>query len=148
MTTNANLYEKIVLTPGVKNGDIPGTKTYKGFSTVSPATENFSLFDLELIKQDILNHFHVRQGERLMNPSFGTIIWDILFEPLTEDLKRIIAKNVQDIINFDPRVKADNVQITSYETGLQIECTLTYMPYNISQNMQLKFDQANGLLAQ
>jgi phage baseplate assembly protein W len=147
MTTNANLYEKIVLSPGVKNADIPGTKTYKGFSTISTATENFSLFDLELIKQDILNHFHVRQGERLMNPEFGTIIWDILFEPLTEDLKRIIAKNVEDIINFDPRVSVDQVQITSYESGIQIECVLTYMPYNISQSMQLKFDQANGLLA-
>jgi phage baseplate assembly protein W len=148
MTTNANLYNKIVLTPAVKNTDVPGTKTYKGFSTVSTATENFSLYDLELIKQDILNHFHVRQGERLMNPNFGTIIWDVLFEPLTEELKSVITKNVTDIINYDPRVKADQVIVTSYESGIQIECILTYMPYNISQAMQLTFDQANGLLAQ
>ena len=147
MTTNANLYDKIVLKPAVKNTDIPGTKTYKGFSTISTATENFSLYDLELIKQDILNHFHVRQGERLMNPSFGTIIWDILFEPLTEDLKQVVAKNVETIINYDPRVKADQITITSYESGIQIECVLTYLPYNISQTMQLRFDQDNGLLA-
>lgn len=148
MATNSNLYDKIVLKPGQKNNDIPGTKTYKGFSTVSTATENFSLFDLELIKQDLLNHFHIRQGERLMNPSFGTIIWDVLFEPLTEDLKQVIAKNVETIINYDPRVKADQITITSYESGIQIECILTYLPYNISQTMQLRFDQANGLLAQ
>lgn len=148
MSTNANLYDKIVLTPNRKNNDVPGTKTYKGFSTINASTENYSLFDLELIKQDLLNHFHVRQGERLMNPNFGTIIWDILFEPLTDDLKQLIAKNVTDIINYDPRIKADQVTITSYESGIQIECVLTYLPYNISQSMQLKFDQANGLLAQ
>ena len=147
MTTNANLYDKIVLKPNLRTPETPGTKTYKGFSTISAASENFSLYDLELIKQDILNHFHVRQGERLMNPSFGTIIWDVLFEPLTEDLKQVIAKNVETIINYDPRVKADQITITSYESGIQIECILTYLPYNISQTMQLQFDQDNGLLA-
>ena len=148
MTTNSNLYDKIVLTPAVKNADVPRTKTYKGFSTINQTTENFSLYDLELIKQDIINHFHVRQGERLMNPEFGTIIWDILFEPLTEDIKQVITKNVTDIINYDPRVKVDQVIVTAYESGIQIECMLTYLPYNISQSMQLTFDQANGLLAQ
>ena len=148
MTTNAKLYDKIVLKPNLKNTDVPGTKTYKGFSTVSSASENFSLYDLELIKQDILNHFYTRQGERLMNPTFGTIIWDMLFEPLTEDVKEMITKNVTDIINYDPRVKVDQVIVTAYETGIQIECILTYMPYNITQAMQLTFDQANGLLAQ
>ena len=147
MTTNANLYEKIILNPQLRNTDVPGSKTYKGFSTISPATENFALYDLELIKQDLLNHFHIRQGERLQNPTFGTIIWDLLYEPLTEDLKSVIAKNVTDIINYDPRVKADQINITAYESGIQIECILTYLPYNISQSMQLTFDQANGLLA-
>ena len=148
MTTNANLYEKIVLVPQYQATETPGTQTYKGFSTVSSASENSSLFDLELIKQDLLNHFHVRQGERLMNPTFGTIIWDSLFEPLTEELKQIITKNVTDIINYDPRIKADQVIVTAYESGIQIECTLTYLPYNISQSMRISFDQRNGLLAE
>jgi phage baseplate assembly protein W len=148
MTTNANLYEKIVLVPPYQATEVPGTRTYKGFSTVSTASENSSLFDLELIKQDLLNHFHVRQGERLMNPTFGTVIWDALFEPLTEELKQIITKNVTDIINYDPRIKADQVIVTAYESGIQIECTLTYLPYNISQSMRLSFDQRNGLLAE
>jgi len=121
---------------------------YKGFSTVSLDTENFSLYDLDLIKQDLINHFYVRQGERLMNPTFGTIIWDLLFEPLTEQIKNLILQNVNQIINYDPRIKADKVTVTAYESGIQIECLLTYLPYNVSQSMKLKFDQANGLLAQ
>jgi phage baseplate assembly protein W len=146
MSSNSNLYTKISL-PAANRAEDISPKMYKGFSTVSTNTENYGLYDLELIQQDILNHFNVRQGERLMNPTFGTIIWDLLFEPLTEDLKGLILENVNTIINYDPRVKADNVIVTAYESGIQIECFLTYLPYNISQSLQLRFDQANGLLA-
>jgi hypothetical protein len=67
MSSNSRLYDKIVLTPGVRNDPV-SSKMYKGFSTVSTETENFALYDFQLIQQDLLNHFHVRQGERLMNP--------------------------------------------------------------------------------
>ena len=122
------------------------SQKYRGFSTVNTTSENFVLYDFELIKQDLLNHFHIRQGERLMQPRFGTIIWDLLFEPLTEQIKSLIVQNVNEILNHDPRVQAGNVLVTPYDTGLQIQCTLKYVPYNIQQSLQLKFDQANGLL--
>lgn len=145
MGSNANLYSKIVLKPNISK-ELVAPKMYKGFSTISSNTENFALYDFQLIQQDILNHFHTRQGERLMNPEFGTIIWDLLFEPLTDDLKDLIVQNVNEIVNYDPRVQAENPVITQYESGIQIECVLTYLPYNISQSMQLQFDQTNGLL--
>ena len=91
MSSNANLYDKITL-KGKQSQDNISPKTYKGFSTISPDAENFALFDFDLIKQDLLNHFNIRQGERLMNPKFGTIIWDLLFEPLTEDIKFLITE--------------------------------------------------------
>lgn len=147
MTANQNLYNKVVLKPAATKISIPGSKTYKGFSTVSGDSNTYSLYDLNLIKQDLLNHFNIRQGERLENPTFGTIIWDILFEPLTEDIKQLIIKNVEDIINYDPRVTAQSIIVTTYESGIQIECILTYLPYNIQEAIQLKFDQANGLMS-
>ena len=145
MSSNSNLYNKIVLRPNNRSDTI-APKMYKGFSTISANTENFALYDFQLIQQDLLNHFYTRQGERLMNPTFGTVIWDLLFEPLTEELKNVITENVNEIINYDPRISATQVIVTQYESGIQIECLLTYMPYNISQAMQLRFDQNNGLL--
>jgi phage baseplate assembly protein W len=145
MTANAKLYEKIVLKGSKQSQTLPGTKTYKGFSTVSSDANSYALYDFALIKQDILNHFHIRQGERLENPEFGTVIWDVIFEPLTEELKVLIQKNVETIVNYDPRVRADQVIVTNYESGIQIECILTYLPYNISEALQLKFDQANNI---
>jgi phage baseplate assembly protein W len=147
MSSNANLYNKITL-PAVSQTETGRSKMYKGFSTVNTNTENYNLYDFELIKQDLFNHFYTRQGERLMQPDFGTVIWDLLFEPLTPEIKDIILKNVNTIINYDPRIKAENVTVTGYDSGIQIQCTLTFLAYNIQQTLQLRFDQTNGLLAQ
>lgn len=145
MSANPKLYNKIVLKSKNTYQDVPGTKTYRGFSTVSEETDGYSLYDLGLIKQDLLNHFHIRQGERVGNPTFGTIIWDILFEPLTEQIKQLVVQDVQTIINSDPRIVANSVVVSEFENGLQIECVLTYLPYNISETLQFRFDQRNGL---
>lgn len=146
MSSSSNLYNKIVLNPQT-NKLQTASKMYRGFSTVSTETENYNLYDFQLIQQDLLNHFYTRQGERLMNPDFGTVIWDILFEPLTEEIKHVITSNVSTILNSDPRVSASRILVTAYESGIQLECLLTYLPYNISQTMQLRFDQNNGLIA-
>jgi phage baseplate assembly protein W len=145
MVANSRLYDKITLRGKSASQIVPGSKTYKGFSTVSTLADSFALYDLQLIKQDILNHFHIRLGERLEQPTFGTIIWDILFEPLTEEVKNMITKDVETIINYDTRVRAEQILVTSYQSGIQIECVLVYYPYNIQESIQLKFDKANGL---
>jgi phage baseplate assembly protein W len=146
MAINNTLYQTLTV-PGPKTAkELLSSRTYRGFSTVNADSEGFSLYDLPLIKQDIINHFHIRQGERLLQPEFGTIIWDTLFEPLTDNVRELIVKDVENIINYDPRVRADQVIVNSYESGIQIECVLTYLPYNISEAIKLSFDQNNGLI--
>ena len=113
----ADLYKKITVPSGERGKPIVTNRAYKGLSTVNPNNNSKSLFDIALIKQDILNHFHIRQGEKLMNPTFGTVIWDAIHEPLTEPMKEAIAKNVTAIVNSDPRVVASKINIDSYESG-------------------------------
>lgn len=144
--TIQRLYEKLVVKGPTAKELPPIPRTYKGFSTLSSDSENFSLFDLALIKQDLLNHFHIRKGEKLSNPNFGTIIWDVIFEPMTDQIRELVLKDVEDIINYDPRIQAEQILVTSYETGIQIECDLTYLPYNISENLRLRFDQSAGII--
>jgi len=147
MATNDKPLYKNITVRAANDDDTPVTsKKYRGISTVNPNTGSFNLYDISLIKQDIVNHFHIRQGEKLENPTFGTIIWDILFEPLTENLKEAIADNVTTIINSDPRINANRVIVDQYESGIQIECELQYLPYNISEKMKLQFDQNNGFV--
>lgn len=143
--SNSKLYEKIVLKNNQKKQVDPESRTYKGFSTISNKTASFSLFDIELIKQDLLNHFNTRKGERLENPSFGTIIWDVIFDPLTDSVKAEIVKDVETIINYDPRIVSSEILINEYEHGLTIECQLTYLPYYVNEAIKFRFDQENGL---
>lgn len=144
-TNDKPLYKNITISDN--NSQAPITsKQYRGISTVDPDRGSFNLYDINLIKQDIVNHFHIRQGEKLENPTFGTIIWDILFEPLTDGLRDAIIQNVTDIVNYDPRVNVDSVTVDTYESGIQIDCSLTYLPYSISETMRLRFDQSAGLI--
>jgi phage baseplate assembly protein W len=117
--------------------------TYIGFSTYN-RDRKFTLSDFDLVRQDLLNHFSIRKGEKLMNPNFGTIIWDTLFEPLDENTKDLIAEDVKRIVDYDPRVEVDNVVITEYDHGIQLELELVYVLTNQVTQLAIKFDRESG----
>lgn len=120
---------------------------YKGFSTIDQ-TKKFRLTDLDLIKRDLLNHFAIRKGEKLMNPEFGSIIWNILFEPLTPDVKALIVDDIQRVASYDPRVRVDNVLVDQLDMGLQVQLELTFLPDNLSDVLSLQFNrELNSVLA-
>ena len=58
----------------------------------------------------------------------------------TTELKDAITENVTNIVNFDPRT-FPAVSVTEFEKESQIECTLLYKDYNISENLRLQFDK-------
>lgn len=111
---------------------------YRGFSTVN-RFKKFRVTDFELCKQDLLNYFNIRKGSKLMNPGFGTVIWDMLFEPLTDAAKSIIIDDIKKVVSYDPRIAVSNVIITEYEHGLQIQIDLTYVQLNNTQALYLQF---------
>lgn len=139
-----NLYQRVKVSSNNTSGT--GGIAYKGFSTVDITRDSFSLYDFELIKQDIINHFHIRKGEKFSDPRFGTIIWDVLFEPFTPELEEAIIKDVQTIITYDPRVTADSILVSSYESGILIEATIEIVPYKIKERLSFKFDQSAGFI--
>lgn len=138
-----NLYKRVTVSQPTR--DAVSDRKYRGFSTVADSN-GFSLYDFELIKQDLINHFHIRQTEKLSDPTFGTIIWDVLYEPFTFELQEAIIEDVTRIINYDPRTKAENIVIDTYEQGIQIDCTITFLPFGVTDQLRFKFDRDNGLL--
>jgi phage baseplate assembly protein W len=119
--------------------------TYTGFSTYN-RQRKFKLIDFELVRQDLFNHFHIRKGEKLMNSNFGTIIWDLLFEPFTDSIKNIITDEIKKIVQYDPRVIVDNVNVTELDFGIQLEIELRYALSNQSARMKFQFDRDSGQL--
>jgi len=113
---------------------------YKGFSTYN-RRKKFRLTDFELAKQDLFNHLNIRKGEKLMNPNFGTIIWNMLFEPMTTEVKSAIADDIQSIVSYDPRLAVESIIISEYEHGIQISIDLRFVETNQVDTMQVTFDK-------
>jgi phage baseplate assembly protein W len=99
---------------------------FKGFSTIG-LNSRWKLEDTELIKRDILNHFQTRRGERVMNPEFGSRIWEFAFEGMTDDLRGAIADDAKRIIDSDPRVVAKDITVQQFQHGFQIEMDLYFV---------------------
>lgn len=116
---------------------------YRGFSTVNRDFGPYGLADNDLIVQDFLNNLNIRKGEKLMNPDFGCIIWDRIFDPLTPALKNEIIKNIQDIISYDPRlstVSSTTIQESPDGQGLVLNFTLQFAGTNQVSTLNIRFD--------
>lgn len=119
--------------------------TYKGFSTIGQ-NKKFRLTDLDLVKRNLLNHFSIRKGEKLMQPGFGSIVWNVLFEPLTEEIKKVILEDVTSVVAYDPRLQVDEVIIQQLDHGIQLQVSLTYIPENTTETITLSFDRNSETL--
>jgi len=122
------------------------TQVYRGISTVNPNNRNFNLYDANLIKQDLINHFQIRKGEKIYNPDFGSIIWNLLYEPLTQSARDAITADVTTIVNADPRIDIVALSILEQDYGIQVAMTLNYSKYNIEETLRFNFDKDNGLV--
>ena len=118
--------------------------TYKGFSTVNNNFGSSKLTDTDLIKRDLLNHFAIRKGEKLMRGNFGTSLRDLIMDPLTEETKQLIIEEVNAVINNDPRVRPEEVTLDEYENGLQVQIVLHYVIDNQVENLLVRFDRPDN----
>jgi phage baseplate assembly protein W len=142
-------HKNIILTPvNIKaQTTVKSSQFYKGFSSVDESAISVRQYDYDVVKQDLLNQLNTRKGERVMNPTFGTIIWDLIYEPLTPDVKNAIAADIDRILASDPRLIPLQVNIVEEEYGFYLELTLNYANTDKSEQIKLLFDRKAGLMA-
>ena len=116
--------------------------TFKGYSSLAGEFSEPALFDKELARRDLLNHFYTRKGERLMAPLYGSVIWDILFEPMTEENQDIIFNDAQRIVGQDPRWKLKEASIRSDTVSqtIYLDMLLTYVPTTSEETLTVAFE--------
>lgn len=110
-----------------------------GFSTRNKLFPPYRLEGIELVKQDLLNELKTRQGERVMQPEYGTIIYDMLMEPFDNQTKNALISDVERIVNRDPRTQFNDMQISQTKHAIQIEVTLTYLPLDQQDTLFLEY---------
>jgi len=114
--------------------------TYLGFSTDSKF-KNFKVTDFELAVEDLLNHFNIRLGEKLMNPKFGCVVWDMLFENFTDEVRILVMDNIGEIVDAEPRLNLNDISVEEYDQGLQVNLELEYIESSMATNLSVFFDQ-------
>ena len=122
---------------------------YNGYSSVNRNFGPFGIADNDLIVQDLLNHLNIRKGEKLMNPNFGCIIWNRLFDPLTPALKTEIKQDIDRIIAYDPRfdvISQTIVQESPDGHGLVLNFQLKFATDNKIAELNVLFDAKTSKL--
>ena len=145
--------------------------TYVGFSTVNadkprtvnppPAIDNqangitnpivfgkkFKLTDEQLVIQDLVNALNIRKGEKVGQPSYGTTLWDFVFEPNTADVQVEIQNEVRRVASLDPRIDINTIRAFPKENGILIEVQLSINPYNNAGDLALFFNSQTNTAA-
>ena len=110
-----------------------------GYSTIDSISGAKTLTDADLAKRDLLNHFYTRKGERLGQPEFGSILPDLVFEPLDDLVIDLVEDDVRDIIENDPRWILDNLNVTVGVHSITCVVNLTYKSTATADELYLEF---------
>ena len=103
------------------------------FSGRAVFTSNYLTRDA--IRNNLINFFSTRKGERVMNPLFGSIIQQTVFENLTKDidttLKTIIGDEINKYFNF---VTVQSINVVPNQDFNQLNIDITYSVANFGIN--------------
>ena len=103
------------------------------FSGRAVFTSNYLTRDA--IRNNLINFFSTRKGERVMNPLFGSIIQQTVFENLTTDidttLKTIIGDEINKYFNF---VTVQSINVVPKQDFNQLNIDITYSVANFGIN--------------
>lgn len=119
---------------------------YRGFSTFEyQRNKTFRLNDIQLVQLDLLNHIFTKRGSRVMMPSFGTVIPELVFEPLDEDTLDTLRDELETVFRYDPRVEQLSLTITpNYDTNtVTASANLLYVELQVADAFEFNIQFEN-----
>lgn len=114
-----------------------------GYTTINQPYTSKSMSGLELAKQDLMNHFHIRKGEKWTDPTFGCDLELYVFEPLDNITQNAINDEVYRIVSYDPRFEIvdSNIRVEQDAHTVTVSVKLNYLPTTTATDLQIKFDR-------
>lgn len=83
--------------------------SYTSRSEVYATEENLDVridYDIGAIRNSIINIMITSPGEKILNPTLGIDLRDLLFEPVSEDVRETIVERIQiGLVEQEPRVE-------------------------------------------
>lgn len=121
-----------------------GTSGFISTGPVMSTGRKFRLTDRELVIRDFTNAMNIPQGSKPGNPSYGTTVWQYIFEPNDPTTSAKIEEELIRLASMDPRLTLEQVNIYAMDTGIVVEMQVSVSPFNDVQLLQVIFDQTTG----
>jgi len=91
--------------------------------------KKFKIDDQNLVIQDFINALNIKRGEKVGQPTYGTTLWNFVFEPNTPDMQFALETEIRRVASSDPRIVLDYVKAFPKENGILIEVQMGIQPY-------------------
>ena len=134
----------------VRNVDIldlqPSTGVGISLPFNGPTGINTTYTTKDAVKSNLLNFILTGKKERVMNPSFGSGVRDLLFEPITED----ITDQVENLIyggveSYFPQVQINSLKVNLSPDTKTITIYLNYSVINTNIEDELQINLNGGI---
>ena len=134
----------------VRNVDIldlqPSTGVGISLPFNGPTGINTTYTTKDAVKSNLLNFILTGKKERVMNPSFGSGVRDLLFEPITED----ITDQVENLIyggveSYFPQVQINSLTVNLSPNTKTITIYLNYSVINTNIEDELQINLNGGI---
>jgi hypothetical protein len=79
-----------------------------------------------------------------MNPTFGCIVWDMLFENFTDEVRKLVVENIGAIVDAEPRLNLNSITADEYDQGLQVNLELQYVNSPLATSLSVFFDRTSS----
>jgi phage baseplate assembly protein W len=106
---------------------------------------NTSFTTKDATKSNLLNFILTGKRERIMNPSFGSGVRDLLFQPITEDLVDQIENLIVGGVNaYFPQIQINEIRVDLSSNNQTVTIYLSYSVINTNIEDELQININNG----
>jgi len=108
------------------------------------AVFNSTYMTKDAIRNNIINYFLTGQGERYMNPSFGTIIRNLMFENIDQNMVDRVKNTVRTgLSEYFPSVVPSDFKVIGTPDSNTVTLSLKYSikNTNIQDEVVINFEQ-------
>jgi len=97
-------------------------------------------YDDDALTGSIINIIRTRKGERVFNPDFGSNVYNSLFEPFSSTTRIRLEKQIENaIVQHEPRITLNNVEIKAEEERNAYHVTIAYTPVTTGIMLEIEF---------
>ena len=133
----------------VRNIDVLDTKPSTGIGVSvpfdGPTGINTTYTTKDTIKSNLLNFILTGKRERIFNPSFGSGVRELLFQPITEDIIDQIDNLIRGgVETYFPTVEIRELEVTLQPDSHSFNIYLNYSIINTNIEDELQINLNNG----